>query len=163
MAKQESIDFQELFGASTVPESLDSDAPVIYKKPEPLSIEDELFPYRPATGAADQLCQQLESEAFIAELVGPTEDEAQKGLTPIRSASFSAGRELYEMAKQISARVAKRETAVAARAPERRRRIHAIVEQARRAAPESIQGSDGWDRLAANCERYIATAIRELA
>jgi hypothetical protein len=159
MEKELSAEFIEIFGSTTVEESLVN--PVVQRQPPKLPIEDDLF-LSPVTGAADQLCRRLEDDAFIAELVGPTEDEAQKGITPIHSAC-SAGRELLTMAKIISTRVAKRHAAVAASAPERCRRIHAIVEQARRAAPESIRGSDGWDRLAASCERYVATAIMELA
>lgn len=50
MAKQESVDFQELFGASTVRESLDATAPVIYRKPEPaLPTDNDLWPFTPAS------------------------------------------------------------------------------------------------------------------
>jgi hypothetical protein len=156
MAKQESIDFQIIFNASTITESLAANAPVSYNnKPEPtLPTDDELWDL--LTRSSGRVAQQIEDQEFIREISGPEPSASLPVFTP---KTESSGAELLKIARRICTRTAE----IAKRAPERRRRIHAIVEQARLAAPESIRDSDGWDRLAASCERYVATAIMELA
>jgi hypothetical protein len=69
--KNESLEFQEIFGASTIMESIDSVAPVLYKKPEPqLPMDGDPFWLENVTGGRSADADRIADDAFVIEISG---------------------------------------------------------------------------------------------
>jgi hypothetical protein len=68
--KSESLEFQEIFGATTIMESIDSVAPVVYTKPEPHLpvIDDPFTEFSSVTGGRS--ADQVQDQEFIKAVAG---------------------------------------------------------------------------------------------
>src|ERR1700694_308926 len=121
MTKQIPIEFQEIFDASSVEESLGAGKPTA-PAPAALPMDSEMFLYEQPTGAGAVICQRAVDADFISEVTGYTESEAVKAMTPVRS-PVTTGHLMSDFVK--------RSVDVLRKAPERAVRIQEIVDLAR--------------------------------
>jgi hypothetical protein len=154
MAKQESIDFRLLFGASTIQESLNADVPVFDVRPEAqLPTDDPLF--LDSVPSTFGKAAQVEDEAFVDELIGSREDEAMKGRIPIQPA-------LPVSTSSALTDIVKRSTRVLAQRPRHQRAIREITNRVRNSELfRPLKDDPVWDRLTENATNFVVRSILE--
>lgn len=151
MTKSQSADFQEIFGASTIAESLDANTPVSYSnKPEPvLPTDNELWEL--LTTSSGRVAQHIEDQEFIREISGAEPSASLPVFTP---KTESAGHELRDFTKR-AARVLRD-------APAHRRAMQKIVGRIRNSAMfEPVRNDPAWDRLVETGVNFVVGAILE--
>ena len=151
MAKTENVEFQEIFGASTIAESLDANAPVSYNnQPEPtLPTDDELWDL--LTTSSGRVAQQIEDQEFIREIFGAEPSASLPVFTPEKS----VGHELSDFTKR-AARVLRE-------APVHRRAMQKIVGTIRNSAMfEPVRNDPAWDRLVEAGVNFVTGVILEV-
>jgi hypothetical protein len=151
----------ELFGASTVAESLDPENPVIQRQPPQLPIDDPLFPFSPSDGAADSLCKRLERDTLIAELLGDTEDQATRGLTHLDEL-LEKREPRHDFISDVMTYVS-RSQRIAKRAPERRRVIAGFINDfVKRLGAQTANHEPQIAALQHSCEEFITQNLMEV-
>lgn len=151
MTKTEGTDFQELFGASTVRESLDATVPVIHRRQEPtLPTDSPMWPFTPAspTGTANTV-QDLD---FIKTVSGWDAPIAQPTPAPDLGKKFLADAMYFT---KRAMRLDKSE-------PRRRRELGAIIDRWARdyGFPESVRPElERVKESASTCLRQILMEV----
>jgi hypothetical protein len=130
---------------------------IVRKEPEPkLPWDDALWDFRPATGAGDALCRQLERASVVSKIIGCDQDEAMKivasarcppAIEPVRSNS-------------VLSTLLKRVAHVHETTAQRKAVIKGLVDAVRnRPAFKRVRDDDRWNKLANSLDNYIASAI----
>ncbi len=115
--------FLEIFGGDDLPSAPQSTA-------EPVTMLDDLFEYLPGSGAASLECQRLQDDAFGGEICGMEPAEFRKAATS--SAPAHPGQRIVAENTGVAlGSLLTKAVSTAQRAPEHRRAMRKIVDQAR--------------------------------
>ena len=146
MAKSESIDFVELFGASSVRESLNANVMELQQRqPAPLPMDDAIFDFLSPT--SNKAAQQVLDDALVQEISG-----YEPAAAPIRPAPISTSTAMFDFTKRAAR--------VLHEAPAHRRAIQTIVNKFRYSkALTSTRDDSAWDRLVQSSADFVTGAI----
>jgi hypothetical protein len=142
MKKSEDADFMEIFGSSSVAESLNADAPLLLPAPEPLPTDAAVWEFLDVP--LGKAAREIQDAAFVQEISGfepvPAQDHPDSLL------EFSATDDFI-----------KRVTAEVLTGPRHRAAMQLAVDRIRKSAVLApIRDSPRWADLVSACTTFVA-------